>query len=396
MTAKQPDAIRSIKPEKLKRSRPTTAAAAALAVTLLLGACGGGGGSVDVTPPSERPTVMEGYLVKGPVAGATVCAYRLVAGKMDTSNGLGCGNTDALGRFRFLLSPTSDGMVGLKTNAGQGVYTDEFTGQSARLNIPLSSATRVFPNTTNLTVISPFTEIAVRRAQTATEGLTEATVNDAMTHVARSFDLPDLRATRPADPTRASDWIQESTVARKYGLALAAVSAMGQRVTPTPGQPPIAATLDQLSTTAFKPNLAGAVEADYLGSLADFARSSHNATGLSVSNALALFSPALAELGKPFGTLPAIAPAPPPPVKPNDGPACMATFTPLPGNLAHGGEIRVCVRKVVSEQCNGTTMAPVLSSLQFVQKLFLLGPWSVGSGATDSCEVTGVSEIVDL
>jgi hypothetical protein len=52
-------------------------------------------------------------------------------------------------------------------------------------------------------MVTPLTELAVRRALTAPGGLQDAAIDQAMALVAGAFDTDDLRGTRPADPTQA-------------------------------------------------------------------------------------------------------------------------------------------------------------------------------------------------
>jgi hypothetical protein len=370
-----------------KTSRTAARVLSATAIAALLSACGGGSAidATDLAPPSNAPATVQGYVVKGPVAEAYVCAYPITSGKINMQTGLGCGSADAQGFFRFYVQ-TDGATVALVTKDRMGQYADELTGAPTTLGASLRSAVRIEAQGQAEAMITPFTEIALRRAETAAIGLNEQSIKEAMAQVALAFDLPDLRSTRPASATTAADWKAQSPQARKYGLGLAGVSAMKASVADSgSNRPALAQVLDKLSSQAFVPNRAPEVEGLYQAGLATFLSSPRNATGIKPSQLSQWSQPALAQLSQSFGSLPAIDPVVVP-SKPNDGPACMVTLQPLAGNLAHS-EARICVRKVEATQCNGPTLAPVLAEQSVVQTLFKLGNWSVSYSPSETCEV---------
>jgi hypothetical protein len=82
----------------------------------------------------------------------------------------------------------------------------------------------VLPGDEATVMVTPLTELAMRRAETSPARLQQDSIDQAMTMVATAFDVTDLRQTRPSDPTQASS-VQVARGERNYGLALAAVSS---------------------------------------------------------------------------------------------------------------------------------------------------------------------------
>ncbi len=121
-------------------------------------ACGG-----DAT--SSAPlTVVSGSVVKGPVAGATVCAFDITAGAKGNAVGA-CTPTNADGVYKLSL-PQASGSVLLQANGG--VYTDEVT--AAKTTVTGSSTFTSIVSTAGgnvVATITPLTTIAVNAARSA-------------------------------------------------------------------------------------------------------------------------------------------------------------------------------------------------------------------------------------
>lgn len=159
--------------------------------TAVLAACGGGGGGSDA--PVAPSSVISGAIVKGPVAGSHVCAYRLLPAGKGTQ--LGCTTTAADGSYSLALSYSGDVIV----EATGGSYTDEVTGvTNTGLGTPLTVAGSVGPGSQEL-VATPLTTLALNKAL-AGGSLTVAGFEASAGEVASAFGLPadmKLAKTRP-------------------------------------------------------------------------------------------------------------------------------------------------------------------------------------------------------
>lgn len=182
----------------------------ALASAVLV-ACGGGGGSAEPAAASPSSTV-SGAVVKGPVAGATVCAYALLPTGKGTS--LGCTTSTGEGNYSLTLAHAGDIVV----EATGGTYVDEATGaKNVLLSAPLTVVGSAGPDGTRL-YATPLTAMAFNQA-VAGGGLTVAAFESAATQVGSAFGVPasmPLARTLPA--------VTGATNA--YGDALIAVSGL--------------------------------------------------------------------------------------------------------------------------------------------------------------------------
>src|SRR6266568_1561135 len=109
-----------------------------LAVSALIG-CGGDGGGTAVTAPSPA-TTLTGMASKGPIQAATVKAYAVSFGAVDTSAPLVEGQTDAFGSYTINIG-TYRGPVLVEVTGG--TFTDEVSGTVVALKTPLRA---VFAN----------------------------------------------------------------------------------------------------------------------------------------------------------------------------------------------------------------------------------------------------------
>ena len=380
--------------------KPLIRTALASALLALLAACGGGG---SVSEPNNDATI-SGSLVKGPVASGQVCAYAITDGVQAEQRA--CSATDDQGRYTIHLlavNPVGETLVVAATRM-TGRYIDEATGTQRALDATLRSAVRVLPGEDVTVMVTPLTELAMRRAETAPARLHQDSIDQAMAMVATAFDVTDLRQTRPADPTQASS-MHAARGERNYGLALAAVSSLqanlpeaaGSRVT-------LELALEELAQS-FAPDRVTAQDLKFKAALQSFLSGPGNATGVSPAGMSAAVSLQIDVLPLAFGVLPAMEALGPQtvttlPTVPTDGPACRVTVS----QPAVGGQYyfpmqpySFCVRKVQAEQCQVTTMQGLLRG----DKLYnaLQGP---AFGMTDhevqpvdTC-TTGADSTIDL
>jgi len=216
----------------------------ALFATLALVACGGGGDTPAAapspvaatppapaapTPPAPVPapapapapatTTVSGSVVKGPVAGAQVCGYRVAANARGT--GLGsCTTTDASGNYTLTL-PASSGPLWIEATGGS--YTDEITNAVVTLpaGSPLVSLTTATGSTVT-TMLTPLTTLALNAARTtagASGTLDASAFSTATTQLLSAFNLPATLNLVTTLPTFGSG-------INSYGTALTVISQM--------------------------------------------------------------------------------------------------------------------------------------------------------------------------
>ncbi len=377
-------------------------AALALAGATLLTACGGGGSFVDEA--ALRDGVISGSLVKGPVVSGEVCAFSLVNGVQGERRG--CGVTDDQGNYRlFVLSvaPQGETLVVAGTR-NTGLYSDEATGAARGLDATLRSAVRLLPGQSVTTMVTPLTELALRRAETAQPALSPAAIDAAMAQVASAFDTADLRQTRPADPTRPES-ATATRGARNYGLALAAVSTLRADLPVRPGEP---VTVEQALTElalAFRPDRVANQDLKFKAAMQGFLAGPRNATGIRPSAMASAVSLQLNTLPMASGVLPAMdplgaEPLPPQPPTPTDGPACRVTVS----QPAVGGSFffvmqphTFCLRRVQPTQCELGTMQGLLRGDRLYNTLQgpAFGMTEHTVVPTDTC-TTGANTTIDL
>jgi hypothetical protein len=206
----------------IHRSAP---ALAVLFATLALSACGGGDdAAAPAVPPVAPPppavsTTITGAVVKGPVAGAQVCAYTVVANGRGSVLG-SCTTSDASGNYSFAV-PAGTGALWVEASGGS--YNDEATGAAATLpaGSPLRSIITANAGTVT-TMLTPLTTLALNAAAAAvgSSGTLNAVAFDtAATQLLSAFNLPstlNITATLPAFGSSIN----------AYGTALTAISQM--------------------------------------------------------------------------------------------------------------------------------------------------------------------------
>ena len=168
----------------MKRLHSTTPARLALfPASVVVAACGVlascGGGS---TPAVATTTSMSGNVVKGPVSGAQVCAYKATpAGKGDQ---ITCTTSAAGGAYTMELSYVGDVVV----EATGGSYTDEATGAATTLGQPMQVVVASQGGAT-VGVITPLTSAAYSVSKGLSGGVTAANFSTAASTVAGYFQL---------------------------------------------------------------------------------------------------------------------------------------------------------------------------------------------------------------
>jgi hypothetical protein len=207
---------------QLQNSARTLGALTATLAALALTACGGDNGSPAAAAPAPTTTVA-GAVVKGPVAGAQVCAYTVVANGRGSAVG-SCTTSDGQGRYSFNL-PVGTGPLWVEASGGS--YTDEATNAVTALPAGSSLRSIITANGGNVdSMLTPLTTLALNAAA-ATAGST-GTLNAAVYAAAAAqlmsaFNLPtgpnnalNINTTLPAFGASANS----------YGTALTVISRM--------------------------------------------------------------------------------------------------------------------------------------------------------------------------
>src|SRR5712692_3794112 len=211
--------------------------AGSLATVLVVGLSGCGGGH-EVTVRAGGVDSISGRVIKGPVAGGLVSAYRLDA-QMRRGELLGTSPTDGSGAFSIAL-PAYSGQILLVANGG--AYSEEAVGTQARLDG--FDLTAVVPDYQALTtvsgiVITPISHwaagLAAHYVRDEGQSFTSA-YNEAWQHLNGHFGNFDWRQISPTDVT---DGGMPYDTAGKAGLLLAALSmqarSIAERAEQTPG-----------------------------------------------------------------------------------------------------------------------------------------------------------------
>ena len=188
----------------------------ALVAAFLLSGCGGGDGSGASTADAN---VASGVASKGPLNGATVCAYAITGGALQGAQIGSCTSTDAVGNYSVNLGDYT-GPVLFKAEGG--TYTDEATGKVVPLGLPLHSMVANASGRPMSVAITGLTELAYQNASALNGGLSAANIQSATTRVQNNFGIPDIVNTQPVDSLNLP---ANATVEQKnYALALAGIS----------------------------------------------------------------------------------------------------------------------------------------------------------------------------
>lgn len=246
--------------------------ALAAAVGVVLSACGGGGGADPVVPPVTGVNTVAGVASKGPLSGATLCAYAITNGSKGAVIG-SCVQSAATGAYTLDLG-TYTGPVLLEATGGS--YVDEATGATVTLATPLRSVLPNFAGGSTSAAVTALTELAYQLAAAGTGGLTAANAQSAQTTVQGNFGVADILATQPVD---ALNLPAGATADQKaYALALATVS---QYLQAQPGGTTLVGALQTLQT-CLAGSGCGTLGSDLAAALASFQGAHTGYAGLSL------------------------------------------------------------------------------------------------------------------
>ena len=232
----------SFRPARTSPSLRTLGIWFALSAISTLTACGGGEDSVPAgavaatpapaptapTPTSPTPaptpapvvsTTVTGAVVKGPVSGAQVCAYRVVANGRGAALG-SCTTSDTAGNYSFAV-PAGTGPLWVEATGGS--YTDEATGVTATLpaGSPLRSIITANAGTVD-TMLTPLTTLALNAAAAAVG--TGGTLDAAAFSAAAALLLSNLNL--PATLNITGTLPTFGSGGNSYGTALTVISQM--------------------------------------------------------------------------------------------------------------------------------------------------------------------------
>ena len=262
---------------RLPGSRTLSRARLALSLASLAGlmACGGSDSASTQAPVPPASTTVSGAVVKGPVAGAQVCAYSVAGSSRGAALG-SCGSSDAGGNYSLSL-PVASGAVWLEATGGS--YADEATAALASLppGVPLTSLVNAAGGSMTA-MLTPLTTLAMNNARStvgASGTLDLAAFNAGAAQVRNAFNLPaalNLSTTLPVFGALANDYAtalinisrmaaaglsltqilntaQVSALQAAYASAAAAGGAAPTPV-PTPTPTPVAGTASASGSVA--------------------------------------------------------------------------------------------------------------------------------------------------
>jgi hypothetical protein len=172
------------------------------------------------TTATTTPTTsnVSGIASKGPLNGATVCAFSITNGLKSAALGT-CATTSSTGNYNIDLGSYIGPVL---FEATGGTYVDEATGNTVMLAATLHSMLSSMTSGATTAAITPLTEVAYQMANTGTGALTSANIQAAIASVQNKFGVADIVGTLPVD---ALNLPAGATGAQKtYALALATVS----------------------------------------------------------------------------------------------------------------------------------------------------------------------------
>lgn len=201
-----------------------------LAITIL--SCGGGN---PVKVGDAVPTVLKGFVVKGPVKAATVRVFK-TGDDFARGDELASVQTDETGAFEARLKPFNGAVLLV---ASDGTYVEEALG----LEVGLSSSelstyvpeVRAGTTTDNLrlTPVSTFA-VAFTRYHVAKGQPLKAAWEEARTNLHSHFGTVDWSSVAPADVTKSTSLSQEG----RAGMLLAALSSQARLLATQSGVSP--------------------------------------------------------------------------------------------------------------------------------------------------------------
>ena len=196
------------------------------ATTVILTACGGGGGGSGVA--DERPEgTAKGIAQHGPIVNADISAY-----DWDGARGIhrGSTRTDGEGRYSLALSvPDRPLLIGSR----EGSYSEESTGRSVQMGNDELTAVVFYESGRSVDVqLTYFTTLATCRAEylIGEKGLTVGNaINQANNEWSAILGV-DIVGVQPVDVTQDSAFTPFMTPSHQYGVALAGVSELVNKI----------------------------------------------------------------------------------------------------------------------------------------------------------------------
>jgi hypothetical protein len=165
---------------------------------------------------------VKGYVVKGPVAGASVKFYALTP-KGGKGVKLKAATTDANGYFKAKLNPAPTSPFLIEATGGS--FLDEVTGETVSMTSPDILTAALKPGT-KIAMVTPLTHLAAVRARAmAKAGVPlKAAINAAYAGVARQYDLINIGTIIPVAANDEEASKIASLDQRNYGLVLAGLA----------------------------------------------------------------------------------------------------------------------------------------------------------------------------
>jgi hypothetical protein len=191
--------------------KPILKTTLALLTAATLAACGGGGGSGS---PTAAPVNVTGQVTKGPVSGATVCAFKLVNGAKGDK--IACVQSAA--DSSYTIAVPADTEIVLEASGGN--YTDEATGANTVLTNTLVSMGKTAGTTagTDNIVITPLTTAA---SKTDAAGMNIAKYRAQLVKIAALLGVSEVDLSKQLSTFNAAN-----KPTSKYDVVLGAVSQM--------------------------------------------------------------------------------------------------------------------------------------------------------------------------
>ena len=212
-------------------SFPSSHLILSLVAVAALSACGGGDSAS--TTATTGTTQLSGAVVKGPVAGASVCAYAVAATARGAALGP-CTVTDGTGQYTLSI-PAVAGPVWLEATGGS--YTDEATALAVSLAAGAALTSLIDANGGSVNAyLTPLTTIALNTAR-ASGTLDLAAYNRAAAALLSAFGLSaglDISHTAPVVTGTFNDYgnaLRNISRMIAAGLSLAQILATTQPAT---------------------------------------------------------------------------------------------------------------------------------------------------------------------
>ncbi len=165
-----------------------------LAMLALAGCSSSGSDSTATVPPPATSTTLSGMASKGPLKGATVKVFAVQNGVVDMTAPIGVGQTDANGNYSIDLGNYQNAPVVVEVTGGS--FTDEVSGATVTLNIPLHTAVAIVETGSTTVAVTPITELAFQKAKGGGT-FTEAAINTANATVGATFSVNDPVSSLP-------------------------------------------------------------------------------------------------------------------------------------------------------------------------------------------------------